>query len=62
VARQGSDALAFADRFRAAHPAAPIIATSSYSTASLEAEVAARPRMHLLRKPMDYAALAGLLE
>ena len=57
-----SAALAFADRFRAAHPAAPVIATTSYSTASLEAEVAARPCMHLLRKPMDYAAIAALLE
>jgi two-component system C4-dicarboxylate transport response regulator DctD len=57
-----TDGVAFADRFHAAHPAAPVIVTTSYSTAFLESQVAARPYIHLLRKPMDYPTLIGLLE
>lgn len=57
-----TDGLAFADRFHAAHPAVPVIVTTSYSTEFLESQVAARPYIHLLRKPMDYTTLIGLLE
>jgi DNA-binding NtrC family response regulator len=57
-----SSAAVFADRFHAAHPAAPVIAITSYSTPALESHVAARPFMRLLRKPMEYTTLVRLLE
>jgi FixJ family two-component response regulator len=56
------DGVEFADRFNAAHAAAPVILTTSYSTAYLETQLTARPFAHLLRKPMEYATLARLLD
>jgi two-component system nitrogen regulation response regulator GlnG len=58
----GTDGVTFADRFHAAHPGAPVIVTTSYTTAFLESAVAARPYIHLLRKPMDYTTLIALVE
>jgi two-component system, NtrC family, response regulator AtoC len=56
------DGLALADRVHAVHPHTPIVICSTYATPYLELEVARRPHIHLLRKPIDYAVLAGLLE
>lgn len=56
------DGLALADRLHDVHPRTPIVICSAYATPYLELEVARRPHIHLLRKPIDYAVLAGLLE
>jgi DNA-binding NtrC family response regulator len=56
------DGLALADRVHAVHPRTPIVVCSAYATPYLELEVARRPHIHLLRKPIDYAVLACLLE
>jgi DNA-binding NtrC family response regulator len=56
------DGVALADRFHAAHADVPTIMTTSYSTAPLESEVAQRPFLHLLCKPIDYSKLVTLFE
>jgi len=53
--------LAFADRFHAAYPAAPIVMLTAYDGLYLRAEVAQRPYITLHRKPLDYEAVAQLL-
>jgi FixJ family two-component response regulator len=58
---RGSDGVTFSDRFHHVHADAPVILMTSYSTAALEAAVAERPYVTLLRKPIDYAMLLTLL-
>jgi two-component system C4-dicarboxylate transport response regulator DctD len=56
-----ADGVSFADKFHALHADAPVVLVTSYSTAFLEAEVAARPYVRLMRKPFDYTTLQALL-
>lgn len=56
------DGLTLADRVHAVHPGTAIVICSAYATPYLELEVARRPHIHLLRKPIDYTVLACLLE
>jgi DNA-binding NtrC family response regulator len=57
----GEDGLALADRFHEAHPRAPVFMITSYWTEHLEAEARARRYLTLLRKPLDYEELLGML-
>ncbi|HUI28158.1 MAG TPA: response regulator [Candidatus Kryptonia bacterium] len=57
----GTDGLAFADLFHGAHPSIPIIMVTAYSTPQLEADLATRGYLSLLRKPFDYDDLQALL-
>jgi two-component system nitrogen regulation response regulator GlnG len=57
----GTDGLTFADLFHAAHPEIPIIMVTAYSTPQLEADIATRDFLSLLRKPFDYDELQSLL-
>jgi DNA-binding NtrC family response regulator len=56
------DALDLAERFHQAMPRLPIVIMSAFAPARLEKEVAARPHLTLLRKPLDYEDLRALLE
>jgi two-component system nitrogen regulation response regulator GlnG len=58
----GTDGLAFADLFHAAHPETPIIMVTAYSTPQLDADIATRHFVSLLRKPFDYDDLHDLLD
>ena len=57
----GTDGLAFADRFHAAHPTVPIIMVTGSCTTSLQALAAARGFVALLSKPFQYDKLYRLL-
>jgi DNA-binding NtrC family response regulator len=57
----GEDGLALADRFHASHPRASVFMITSYWTDHLEAEVANRDFLTLLRKPLDYEEIVRLL-
>jgi len=57
----GTDGLAFADRFHAAHPRVPIIMVTGWCTSQLEAEAATRGFISLLPKPLQYDKLHRLL-
>ena len=56
-----SDGITFADKFHAVHRDVPVIVITAYSTDGLEAQVAARPFVQLLPKPVDYGTLLSLL-
>jgi CheY-like chemotaxis protein len=58
---QSADGLTFADQFHQDRPHARAVLITSYSTPPLDAEVAGRPFMRLLPKPLEYGALLGLL-
>lgn len=57
----GTDGLAFAEQFHAVHPDTPIIVVTAYSTPELEADLATRTYLSVLRKPFDYDDLHELL-
>lgn len=48
------DGMTFADGVHRAHPELPVVLITAYWSAELEAGVAARPFLHLCRKPVDY--------
>ena len=48
------DGLTFADRVHQRVPELPVMLITAYWTAEVEAAVAARPFLHLCRKPVDY--------
>ncbi len=54
------DGVRFADRVHAAHPEIPIILITTFWTDHLEAQIAARAFLHLVRKPFDYGQLHDL--
>lgn len=58
----GEDGLTFTDRFHEAHPSVPVIMVTAYLTHYLEAQVARRDFMQILRKPLDYEDLQHLLQ
>lgn len=58
----GEDGLTFTDRFHAAHPDVPVVMVTAYLTHYLEAQVAHRDFMQILRKPLDYEDLQHLLQ
>jgi DNA-binding NtrC family response regulator len=49
-----ADGVTFADRVHRQTPDLPIIMVTAYWTVEVEAAVAARPFLHLCRKPVDY--------
>jgi FixJ family two-component response regulator len=51
------DGVTFADRVHQCLPALPIMLVTAYWTVEVEAAVAARPFLHLCRKPVDYDGL-----
>jgi DNA-binding NtrC family response regulator len=53
--------LEFADAFHAVHPAVPVVLVTACATAELDAEVSARPFVHLRRKPIAYDELHALV-
>ena len=57
----GTDGLTFADMFHAARPETPIIMVTAYSTPQLEADIATRNFLSVLRKPFDYDELHSRL-
>jgi DNA-binding NtrC family response regulator len=57
----GQNCLTLADRFHAAHPSVPIVMATGSRTRSLDCEVAARPFMRLLEKPLRYDDLHALV-
>ena len=58
---RGENGLSLADRFHAAHPTLPIILVTAYRTHHLDAEVARRPFVHLVEKPIPYENLHALI-
>ena len=58
---RSADGLSYADKFHQDRPNARVVLITSFSTAPLEAEVARRPFMRLLSKPLEYGALLDLL-
>jgi DNA-binding NtrC family response regulator len=48
------DGVTFADRVHGRMPALPIMLLTAYWTVEVEAAAAARPFLHLCRKPVDY--------
>jgi DNA-binding NtrC family response regulator len=57
----GENGLAFADRFHASHPDAPVVMLTAYWSDYLDREIGARDFITLRRKPVDYDELARLL-
>lgn len=57
----GESGLDFADRFHARRPAVPMILMTAHCSHDLEAKVARRPYLRLLRKPFDYDELLSLV-
>jgi DNA-binding NtrC family response regulator len=57
----GTDGIALAKRFHAAHPAVPIILVSAYETPSLDAQVRALGFLSFLAKPLRYEDLHDLV-
>jgi len=53
--------LSLADRFHALHPAVPIILVTAYRTNHLDAEVARRPFVRLVEKPIPYDTVHALI-
>ena len=51
------DGVTFADRVHRSAPQLPIMLVTAYWTVEVEAAVAARPFLHLCRKPVDYEGL-----
>ena len=51
------DGVTFADRVHQRVPDLPIMLVTAYWTVEVEAAVAARPFLHLCRKPVDYDGL-----
>jgi len=50
----GENGVAFADRFHAAHPDVPVLLVTAYRTHPIDAQVATRPFLTALSKPLDY--------
>ena len=57
----GTNGLTFADSFHAVYPNVPIIMVTGVCTKNLETQAAARGFVCLLRKPIQYDQLQGLL-
>jgi DNA-binding NtrC family response regulator len=53
--------VAFADRFHAARPDAPVVLMTAFLTHAVEAQVAVRPFLTVLSKPLDYNEFHTLL-
>ncbi len=53
--------LAFADAFHAVHPTTPIVLVTAFWSHHLEAELARRNFLVMLRKPFDYDDLHELV-
>ena len=52
-----TDGISFADRVHRTRPGLVIVLATAYWTVEVEAAVAARPLVHLCRKPLDYEDL-----
>jgi DNA-binding NtrC family response regulator len=52
-----TDGISFADRVHRTRPGLVIVLVTAYWTVEVEAAVAARPFLHLCRKPVDYEDL-----
>lgn len=57
----GENGLALADHWHAAHPAVRIIIVTAHWSRQLEMQVATRPFLRLLGKPVDYEKLHGVM-
>jgi DNA-binding NtrC family response regulator len=53
----GRNGFALADEFHAVHPAVPLILVTAFHGHSIDQEVARRPFLHLMHKPMHYEAV-----
>lgn len=53
--------LSFADRWHAAHPEVPVILVTAHTSTYIQREIAARPFMCLVRKPVPYAEILALV-
>ena len=56
----GRNGVTLADEFRAHHPALPVLLVTAYRTA-LDAEVAQRPFMRVVQKPIAYDTLHRMI-
>jgi FixJ family two-component response regulator len=57
----GQNGLDLADQYHAVNPSVPIVLVTAHWSERLEAAVAARPYLHLCRKPLDYTEIEPLL-
>ncbi|MCC6848031.1 MAG: response regulator [Deltaproteobacteria bacterium] len=57
----GMTGIALADELHARHREVPVVIVTAYRTRSIEAQVAGRPFMRLVDKPIDYEVLHALL-
>ena len=57
----GENGVAFADRFHAARPEAPVVLMTAFPTHAVEAQAAVRPFLTVLSKPFDYDQFHTLL-
>jgi len=57
----GENGLSLADRFHTFHPALPIILVTAYRTHHLDAQVARRPFVRLVEKPILYDTVHALI-
>lgn len=57
----GLDGLAFVDRLRVVHPDVPCVLVTAYRTATVRSSVAARSRVALCHKPVEYEELHALV-
>jgi DNA-binding NtrC family response regulator len=55
-----TNGLELADRFHALHPTIPVLLTTAYRT-GLEAEVARRPFVRMIQKPIPYDTLHAMI-
>ena len=56
------DGVTFADRVHREAPTLPVVLVTAYWTVEVEAAVAARPYLHLCRKPVDYDDLHARID
>lgn len=56
----GKNGLAFADEFHAHHPGTPVLLVTAYPS-GLDAEVARRPFLRMILKPIGYDALHRMI-
>jgi two-component system response regulator GlrR len=56
----GRNGLSLADEFRAHHPTLPVLLVTAYRT-GLDAEVAQRPFLRIVQKPIAYETLHHMI-
>jgi two-component system response regulator PilR (NtrC family) len=59
--RRSGDGVDFAERFHRVYPRVPVLVVTAFPSDRLEGEVADRPYMQLMSKPIDYEKLHQVL-